>query len=86
MSEYPLIILDCPIEWRAAINTDRFRVLHVAEELESQSVTAFIECPTENIWITIMTAENYDPEWSDETVVHAVQAWMMSNYPPAKSI
>lgn len=84
MSEYPVVILNYPIEWRAAINTDRFRVLHVAEELETNVVSAFVEGPTENFWVTVMTSETYDPEWSDETVICAVQQWLENNYPPAR--
>lgn len=77
---YPNIVLDSPVEVQSAIVASELRVIHVAENPDEKFVKVFVATPTSNVWIEIMNEENYDPEWTDETVELAVKSWADENF------
>ena len=84
MSDYPVIKLKTAVEIQSAINNDTFKVLSIAENPDEKWVSAFVSGGTQNVWVPILTAENYTPDWSDDTVIDAITEWAMNTFPPAK--
>jgi hypothetical protein len=81
MSDYPLVILPNEVEVQAAVNTNTFRVIQVAENPDEMWVNAFVSGAPQNVWVSVLTPENYFPDWTDDDVVNAVAAWAENTYP-----
>jgi hypothetical protein len=81
MSDYPLVILPNEVEVQPAVNTNTFRVIQVAENPDEMWVNAFVSGAPQNVWVSVLTPENYFPDWTDDDVVNAVAAWAENTYP-----
>jgi hypothetical protein len=83
MSDYPNIILPNSVEVQPAINTDIFKIIQVAENPEEQWVNAYVAGGPQNVWVPVLTPENYHADWNDDTVVEAVTIWAEATFPPS---
>jgi len=81
MSDYPLVILPNEVEVQPAVNTNTFKVVQVAENPDEMWVNAFVSGAPQNVWVSVLTPENYFPDWTDDDVVNAVAAWAENTYP-----
>ena len=83
MSDYPLVILPNEVEVQPAVNTNTFKVVQVAENPDEMWVNAFVSGPPQNVWVSVLTPENYFPNWTNDDVSAAVTAWAEITFPPA---
>jgi hypothetical protein len=83
MSEYPLVTLSGAVIVQPAVTTDTFKIVQVAENPDEMWVNAFVSGATQNSWVCVLNAENYFPEWTDQTIIDAVTAWAEETFPPA---
>lgn len=83
MSDYPYVTLPNPVEVQPAVNTDSFKVLQVAENPDEMWVNAFVSGAPQNVWVSVLTPENYTPNWTNDTVIEAVTLWAETTFPPS---
>lgn len=83
MSDYPLVTISFDVEVQPAINTNTFRIIQIAENPDEMWVNAFVAGAPQNTWVSVLTPENYVPDWTDETVIEAVTLWAETTFPPS---
>lgn len=83
MSDYPIVTLPNEVEVQAAVNTNTFKIIQVAENPDEMWVNAFVAGAPQNTWVSVLTPETYTPDWTDETVVEAVTLWAETTFPPS---
>ncbi len=83
MSDYPIVTLPNEVEVQAAVNTNTFKIIQVAENPDEMWVNAFVAGAPQNVWVSVLTPETYTPDWTDETVIAAVTFWAQTTFPPA---
>ena len=83
MSDYPIVTLPNEVEVQAAVNTNTFKIIQVAENPDEMWVNAFVAGAPQNVWVSVLTPETYTPDWTDETVVESVTLWAETTFPPS---
>ena len=83
MSDYPIITLPNEVEVQAAVNTNTFKIIQVAENPDEMWVNAFVSGAPQNVWVSVLTPETYTADWTDDTVIAAVTLWAQTTFPPA---
>lgn len=82
--KYPEVVLAAPYVGQTAYEASVVQILQVADDVDAKTVNAFCQLgtnPSFKYWVTAMTAENYDPDWNNDTVVKAVQAYFVNPVP-----
>ena len=83
MPEYPIVLLPNEVIVQPAATTNEFRIIQIVENPGEMWVNAFVSIASENMWVPVLTGDNYFSEWTDETVTDAVKAWAETQFHPA---
>ena len=81
MASYPDVILPAPYVGQTEYQSNDVKILQVADDVNAKTVTAFCQLgvnPSFKYWVPVMTPENYDPDWNNDTVVKAVQVYFVN--------
>lgn len=79
--KYPSVNLSAPYVGQTAYEASVVQILQVADDVNAKTVTAFCQLglnPSFKYWVPVMTPENYDPDWNNDTVVKAVQVYFVN--------
>ena len=84
--KYPDVNLDAPYVGQTAYEASVVQIMQVADDVNAKTVTAFCQLggnASFKYWVPVMTPENYDPDWNNDTVVKAVQVYFVNPVPVA---
>lgn len=84
MASYPDVILPAPYVGQTTYQSNDVKILQVADDVVAQTVNAFCQLglnPSFKYWVPVMTPENYDPDWTNDTVTAAVLAYFVNPAP-----
>lgn len=82
--KYPEVILSAPYVGQTAYEASVVQIMQVADDVNAKTVNAFCQLglnPSFKYWVPVMTAENYDPDWNNDTVVKAVTEYFVNPVP-----
>ena len=84
MASYPDVILPAPYVGQTTYQSNVVKILQVADDVVAQTVNAFCQLgdnPSFKYWVQVMTPADYDPNWNNDTVAAAVQAYFVNPAP-----
>jgi len=80
MQKYPDVVLSKPVIVQPAVASTTFRVIQISENPSEKWVNAFVSDGVRQIWIPILSEENYYPDWNDLDVTNAITDYVSNNY------
>jgi len=80
MQKYPDVVLSKSVIVQPAVTSTTFHVIQVAENPSEKWVNAFVSDGVRQIWIPILSEENYYPDWDDLDVTNAITDYVSNNY------
>jgi hypothetical protein len=80
MQKYPDVVLNNPVIVQPAVVSSVFHVIQIAENPNEKWVNAFVSDGVRQIWIPILTEENYFSDWNDVDVTNAITDYVLKNY------
>ena len=86
---YPDVNISAPYIGQTAYEASVVQIMQVADDVNAKTVTAFCQLggnPSFKYWVPVMTPENYDPDWNNDTVVKAVQVYFVNPVPVVEPI
>ena len=86
MQKYPDVVLSNPVIVQSAATSTTFHVIQIAENPSEKWVNAFVSDGARQIWIPILSEENYHPDWNDSDVINAIADYVSSNYEQVSSV
>ena len=86
MQKYPDVVLSNPVIVQPAVTSTTFHVIQIAENPSEKWVNAFVSDGVRQIWIPILSEENYHPDWNDSDVINAIADYVSSNYEQVSSV
>jgi len=86
MQKYPDVVLSNPVIVQPPVTSTTFHVIQIAENPSEKWVNAFVSDGVRQIWIPILSEENYYPDWNDSDVTNAIADYVSSNYEQVSSV
>jgi len=80
MQKYPDVVLNNPVIVQPAVVSSVFHVIQIAENPNEKWLNAFVFDGVRQIWIPILTEENYFSDWNDVDVTNAITDYVLKNY------
>jgi hypothetical protein len=80
MQKYPDVVLNNPVIVQPAVVSSVFHVIQIAENPNEKWLNAFVSDGVRQIWIPILTEENYFSDWNDVDVTNAITDYVLKNY------
>jgi len=80
MQKYPDVVLNNTVIVQPAVVSSVFHVIQIAENPNEKWLNAFVSDGVRQIWIPILTEENYFSDWNDVDVTNAITDYVLKNY------